>query len=100
MGPRQSASQADEPAGSRHTELVALLEDRTALLHNQTTDHLELKRLDIASVHAIQEEHADGDPLPRRPSEELRGPGEVDSDELKHAGQVPVRLEVQSELEE
>jgi uncharacterized protein len=48
--------------GSIHTELVALLEDRTAPLYNRTTDHIELDHLDIASVRSILEEHADDDP--------------------------------------
>ena len=62
-----SADAANVPGGlfvlgSLHTELVALLEDRTAPLYNRTTDHLELEHLDVASVCAILEEHADGDP--------------------------------------
>lgn len=48
--------------GSLHTELVALLEDRTAPLYNRTTDHLELEHLDISSVRSILLEHADDDP--------------------------------------
>lgn len=48
--------------GSIHTELVALLEDRTAPLYNRTTDHVELGHLDVASVRSILMEHADTDP--------------------------------------
>jgi AAA+ ATPase superfamily predicted ATPase len=48
--------------GSLHTELVALLEDRTAPLYNRTTDQIELDHLDIASVLAILREHADVEP--------------------------------------
>lgn len=48
--------------GSIHTELVALLEDRTAPLYNRTTDHIEVDHLDIASVLAILRAHADDDP--------------------------------------
>lgn len=48
--------------GSIHTELVALLEDRTAPLYNRTTDHIELDHLDVASVLSIMREHADDDP--------------------------------------
>ena len=48
--------------GSIHTELVALLEDRTAPLYNRTTDHIELGHLDIASVRSILTEHADTEP--------------------------------------
>lgn len=48
--------------GSIHTELVALLEDRDAPLYQRTTDHIELGHLDVASVLAILEEHADATP--------------------------------------
>lgn len=44
--------------GSIHTELVALLEDRTAPLYNRTTDHLELDHLDIESLVALMRAHA------------------------------------------
>ncbi len=62
-----SARAAEVPGGlfvlgSIHTELVALLEDRTAPLYHRTTDHIELGHLDIASVRAILREHADEDP--------------------------------------
>lgn len=48
--------------GSIHTELVALLEDRTAPLYNRTTDHIELDHLDIESIQSILARHADADP--------------------------------------
>ena len=48
--------------GSIHTELVALLEDRSAPLYNRTTDHIELDHLDIASVTLILRAHADDTP--------------------------------------
>ncbi len=48
--------------GSVHTELVALLEDRTAPLYNRTSDQIALDHLDIASVLAILRQHADDDP--------------------------------------
>jgi len=48
--------------GSLHTELVALLEDRTAPLYNRTTDHIELDHLETSSVCAILREHADDSP--------------------------------------
>ncbi len=48
--------------GSIHTELVALLEDRSAPLYNRATDHIELDHLDVASVLAILRGHADDDP--------------------------------------
>ncbi|MFO7566727.1 MAG: ATP-binding protein [Enhygromyxa sp.] len=49
--------------GSLHTELVALLEDRSAPLYNRTTDNIELGHLDISSVLEILSEHADDDPM-------------------------------------
>ena len=49
--------------GSLHTELVALLEDRTAPLYNRTTDHIELDHLGVASVCSILRDHADDDPM-------------------------------------
>lgn len=48
--------------GSIHTEMAALLEDRLAPLFNRTTDILELRHLDIASVMAILREHTDATP--------------------------------------
>lgn len=48
--------------GSLHTEMTALLEDRTAPLFNRTTDRLELGHLDIGSVLEILRTHTDADP--------------------------------------
>jgi len=48
--------------GSIHTDLVALLEGRTAPLYNRTTDNQELDHLDAASVLSILRSHADADP--------------------------------------
>lgn len=48
--------------GSVHTDLMAILEDRSAPLYNRTTDDIALTHLDIASVKAILQEHADTDP--------------------------------------
>ena len=48
--------------GSLHAELVALLDDRTAPLYNRTTDQLELAHLDVASILAMLDVHADRDP--------------------------------------
>lgn len=48
--------------GSLHAELVALLDDRDAPLYNRTTDQLELPHLDIGSVLAILDAHADRAP--------------------------------------
>ena len=48
--------------GSIHTEMVALLEDRSAPLYNRTTDNLELLHLDIASVCEILRDQADTSP--------------------------------------
>ncbi len=48
--------------GSVHTELTAILEDRSAPLYNRTTDEIDLTHLDIASVKAILQEHADTSP--------------------------------------
>ena len=48
--------------GSVHTELMAILEDRSAPLYNRTTDEIDLTHLDIASVKAILHEHADASP--------------------------------------
>ena len=48
--------------GSIHTEMAALLEERSAPLYNRVTDTLELGHLDIASVLAILREHADTAP--------------------------------------
>ncbi|MBC8327149.1 MAG: ATP-binding protein [Planctomycetes bacterium] len=48
--------------GSIHTEVSALLDDRTAPLYNRTTDELDLGHLDVASVLEILRIHADDDP--------------------------------------
>ncbi|HRI66036.1 MAG TPA: ATP-binding protein [Polyangium sp.] len=48
--------------GSIHTEMVALLEDRTAPLFHRVTDNIELTHLDITSVLAILRDHADTTP--------------------------------------
>jgi AAA+ ATPase superfamily predicted ATPase len=48
--------------GSIHTEMSALLEDRTAPLYNRVTDTIDLTHLDIGSVLAILREHADASP--------------------------------------
>lgn len=50
--------------GSVHTEMVALLEDRTAPLFNRVTDTINLTHLDIGSVLSILNDHAD--PAPER----------------------------------
>jgi AAA+ ATPase superfamily predicted ATPase len=48
--------------GSIHTEMMALLEDRTAPLYNRVTDTIDLTHLDIGSILAILREHADAAP--------------------------------------
>ena len=48
--------------GSLHAELVALLEDRDAPLYNRTTDQIELAHLDIASILAMLDVHANREP--------------------------------------
>lgn len=48
--------------GSLHAELVALLEDRAAPLYNRVTDQLELAHLDVGSLLALLEAHADRSP--------------------------------------
>jgi len=50
--------------GSIHTEMVALLEDRTAPLYNRVTDTIDLTHLDIGSIFSILRDHAD--PTPER----------------------------------
>lgn len=50
--------------GSIHTEMVALLEDRTAPLYNRVTDNIHLSHLDIGSILAILRDHAE--PTPER----------------------------------
>jgi AAA+ ATPase superfamily predicted ATPase len=66
---RLSARADDVPGGlvalgSIYTEMMALLEDRTAPLYNRITDEIDLTHLDIASVIAILKDHAD--PTPER----------------------------------
>jgi AAA+ ATPase superfamily predicted ATPase len=48
--------------GSIYTEMMALLEDRTAPLYNRVTDTIILSHLDISSVLAILRDHADSSP--------------------------------------
>jgi len=50
--------------GSIHTEMVALLEDRTAPLYNRVTDTIDLTHLDIGSILSILHDHAE--PTPER----------------------------------
>lgn len=48
--------------GSIYTEMVALLEDRTAPLYNRVTDTIDLTHLDTNSILAILRDHADTAP--------------------------------------
>ena len=48
--------------GSIYTEMMALLEDRTAPLYNRVTDTINLTHLDINSLLAILQDHADPSP--------------------------------------
>ena len=48
--------------GSIHTEMTALLEDRSAPLYNRVTDDIDLTHLDIASILEILRDHADSTP--------------------------------------
>ena len=50
--------------GSIYTEMMALLEERTAPLYNRVTDALDLTHLDINSLLEILRDHAD--PSPQR----------------------------------
>ncbi len=50
--------------GSIHTEMMAILEDRSSPLYNRVTDEISLTHLDIASILEILREHAD--PTPER----------------------------------
>ncbi len=50
--------------GSIHSEMMALLEDRTAPLFNRVTDTIDLTHLDIGSILSILQDHAD--PIPER----------------------------------
>lgn len=62
-----SASAATVPGGlivlgSIHTDMTAILEDRSAPLFNRTTDDIDLSHLDIASVIAMLRDTADPSP--------------------------------------
>jgi AAA+ ATPase superfamily predicted ATPase len=48
--------------GSIHTEMAALLEDRSAPLYNRVTDSIDLTHLDIGAVAEIARDHADAAP--------------------------------------
>jgi AAA+ ATPase superfamily predicted ATPase len=48
--------------GSIHTEMMALLQDRSAPLYNRTTDDITLSHLDVASILEMLREHADVTP--------------------------------------
>ncbi len=48
--------------GSIHTEMQALLEERSAPLYNRVTDSIDLPHLDVAAVVQILREHADAAP--------------------------------------
>ena len=48
--------------GSIHTEMAALLDDRTAPLFNRVTDTIELTHLDIAALIEMLQDHADAAP--------------------------------------
>ena len=48
--------------GSVHTDMVALLENRSAPLYHRTTDTIELRHLDLAAVMAMLRDHADETP--------------------------------------
>ena len=50
--------------GSIHTEMLALLEDRTAPLYNRVTDDLTLSHLDIGLILEILRDHSE--PTPER----------------------------------
>ena len=50
--------------GSIHTEMMALLEDRTAPLYNRVTDTIDITHLDIGSILSILQDHAA--PTPER----------------------------------
>ena len=50
--------------GSIHTEMSALLEERSAPLYNRVTDSMELTHLDIGAIGAILRDHAE--PTPER----------------------------------
>ena len=48
--------------GSIHTEMTALLEDRTAPLYNRITDTIDLTHLDINSILSLLRDYADTSP--------------------------------------
>lgn len=48
--------------GSIYTEMMALLENRSAPLYNRITDTIDLTHLDINSILAILQDHADSSP--------------------------------------
>ena len=48
--------------GSVHTDMTAILEDRSAPLFNRTTDDIDLSHLDVASVIAMLRDTADSRP--------------------------------------
>ena len=50
--------------GSIHTEMMALLEDRTAPLYSRVTDTIDLKHLDIGSILSLLSDHTK--PTPER----------------------------------
>lgn len=47
--------------GSVHTEMAALLEDRSAPLYGRITDSIDLPHLDVSSILEILREHGNGD---------------------------------------
>ena len=64
---RLSANASDVPGGlfvlgSIHTELTALLDDRSAPLYNRATDNIEVGHLDIASLIEMLGAHANASP--------------------------------------
>jgi hypothetical protein len=48
--------------GSVHTEIAALLDDRSAPLYGRLTDAIDLPHLDTASILAILKDHSDVNP--------------------------------------
>jgi hypothetical protein len=48
--------------GSIYTEMIALLDDRTAPLYNRVTDTIDLVHLDIASLRTLIADHAEATP--------------------------------------
>jgi AAA+ ATPase superfamily predicted ATPase len=48
--------------GSVHTEMAALLEERSAPLYGRVTDAIDLPHLDIASLVELLQDHANSDP--------------------------------------